>query len=251
MKARLAYFKLLFLLVLLIPFEQTAADQIRVAVASNFTTTMNRIAEQFEINTEHTVTLISGSTGKHYAQIINGAPYDVFFAADAIRPQLLEQEEKAIANTRFTYALGKIVLWSPQEGFVDANATILGEDNFRFLAIANPKLAPYGKAAQEILEYRGLWDQLQKSMVRGENIAQTFQFIQSGNAQLGFIALSQVSQANQDIKGSFWQVPQRLYTPIQQQAILLKENGAAQSFIDFVQSNEVKALIRRQGYDTP
>lgn len=247
--------KILFILflsaALLSPYQQTNAAQIRVAVASNFSPAIKALVEDFEGLTEHSVTLIFGSTGKHYAQIINGAPYDAFFAADAKRPELLELENKAIINSRFTYALGKIILWSPQEGYIDSLATVLAEADFRFLAIANPRLAPYGKAAQETLITMGLWDNISSRLVRGENIAQTFQFVSTGNAQLGFVALSQVSQYGQLIAGSYWLVPQASYQPIEQQALLLRDNDASRQFMAFVQSPKGQAIIRNFGYDTP
>lgn len=238
--------------------ELSIADEIRVAVASNFSNAISSIAEQFERNTGHKVTLIIGSTGKHYAQIINGAPYHALFAADTARPLLiekrfLEQNKSSLANTRFTYAIGKIILWSPEPDYIENSASVLNQGKFRFLAIANPKLAPYGLAAQEILKNLKLWNTFEKKMVRGENIAQTFQFVKSGNAKLGFVALSQVTQITQskNTAGSYWEVPQSLYTPIEQQAILLKDNSTARSFMTFVQSDDGQAIISSYGYDIP
>jgi molybdate transport system substrate-binding protein len=195
--------------------------------------------------------LIFGSTGKHYAQIKNGAPFDAFFAADVRRPELLEKEGVALPGSRFTYAIGKLVLWSPKTGYVDPDASILERGEFHHLAIANPKLAPYGKAAQEILQALGLWDRHSGRLVRGENIGQTFQFVDSGNAEFGFVAYSQVKHPNQPIKGSFWEVPQSLYTPIKQQAVLLKDKEAARVFLSFVRSDEALKIIHDYGYDTP
>ena len=197
------------------------------------------------------MTLIFGFTGKHYAQIKNGAPFDAFFAADSKRPELLEKEAVALPGTRFTYAVGKIILWSPKEGYVDSEARVLEKGSFRHLAIANPKLAPYGKAAQEVLLACGSWAALKNKIVRGENIAQTFQFVQSGNAQLGFVAYSQVKQSKHPVVGSFWEVPQSLYSPIAQQAVLLKEKDTARAFLKFVKSEESLKMIREFGYDTP
>jgi len=228
------------------------ADEIRVAVASNFTEAIKSLAERFELNTGHKVTLIFGSTGKHYAQIKNGAPFDVFFAADARRPTILEDEGEAIRGSRFTYAVGKIVLWSPDPKFVDSDSEVLRRKNFRYLAIANPKLAPYGKAAQEALNKLGLWDGLTGSMVRGENIGQTFQFVKSGNAKLGLVAYSQLKRPGELIEGSLWEVPESLYSAIEQQAVLLKShNETARGFLSFVKSEESKARIRGFGYSTP
>jgi len=222
-----------------------------VAAASNFTDAITAIARRFEATTKHKVTLIFGSTGKHYAQIKNGAPFDAFFAADVRRPELLENESVALPGSRFTYAVGKVVLWSPKTGYVDSEGRILESSEFRYLAIANPKLAPYGKAAQEILQARRLWDRLGGRLVRGENIGQTFQFVKSGNAELGFVAYSQVKRPHQPIEGTFWEVPQTLYSSIEQQAVLLKESVAARAFLSFVRSREALKIIHDHGYDTP
>jgi molybdate transport system substrate-binding protein len=230
---------------------QASAEQIRIAVASNFVDTLKAIAEPFETHTGHNVTLIVGSTGKHYAQIKQGAPFDVFFAADSNRPMLLENEGDAVAGSRITYALGKIVLWSPKAGYVDAQGRILEGGDFRYLAIANPELAPYGKAAQQVLQTRGLWGQLKARLVRGENIGQTFQFVKSGNAELGFVAYSQVKRPAQPLAGSLWQVPQTLYTPIEQQAVLLRESDATRAFMLYVRSDDALKIIHDYGYDTP
>ena len=230
---------------------QTIAEEIRVAAASNFTDAITSIARRFEAITNHKVTLIFGSTGKHYAQIKNGAPFDAFFAADVRRPELLENESVALPGSRFTYAVGKVVLWSPKTGYVDSEGRILESSEFRYLAIANPKLAPYGKAAQEILQARRLWGRLSGRLVRGENIGQTFQFVKSGNAELGFVAYSQVKRPNQPIEGTFWEVPQTLYTSIEQQAVLLKDSVAARAFLSFVRSREALKIIHDYGYDTP
>ena len=230
---------------------QSMAEEIRVAAASNFTDAITSIARRFEAITNHKVTLIFGSTGKHYAQIKNGAPFDAFFAADVRRPELLENENVALSGSRFTYAVGKVVLWSPKTGYVDSEGRILESSEFRYLAIANPKLAPYGKAAQEILQARRLWGRLSGRLVRGENIGQTFQFVKSGNAELGFVAYSQVKRPNQPIEGTFWEVPQTLYSSIEQQAVLLKGSVAARAFLSFVRSREALKIIHDYGYDTP
>lgn len=241
------------LLLSILPFAagNVTAGEVRVAVASNFSATINEIAERFEKQTGHRVVLISGSTGKQYAQIKNGAPFDIFFAADVARPKRLEDEGAAMPGSRFTYAVGKIVLWSPQEGLVDGAGEVLECGGFKRLALANPRLAPYGKAAREVLEARGLWMSLEADAVRGENIGQTFQFVRSGNAELGFVALSQLKRPGQSIEGSFWEVPQSLYTPIEQQAVLLRESNIARSFLRFIQDEESLALIRSYGYGTP
>lgn len=224
------------------------ADQILVATASNFVETIRVIARNFEAQTGHEVLILSGSTGKHYAQIKHGAPFDVFFAADIKRPELLEKEGIAIPDSRFTYAIGKLTLWSPKTDYVDSEGKILAKNKFRHLAIANPKLAPYGKAAQNILQNLGLWQTLQTRMVRGENIGQTFQFVKSSNAQLGFVSVSQITKPDQPTEGSFWEIPQSLYTPIQQQAVLLKDSNAARTFIAFVKNKQSQQIIRSYGY---
>jgi len=230
---------------------QLIAEEIRVAVASNFSIAITTLAEQFEANSGHTVSLIFGSTGKHYVQIKNGAPFDAFFAADTKRPELLEKEGVALPGSRFTYAFGKLILWSPQAGYVDPQGKVLEQGAFRHLAIANPKLAPYGKAAREVLQAIGVWGALKAKTVRGENISQTFQFVSSGNAELGLVAWSQVKQPGHPMTGSWWEVPQALYTPIEQQAVLLKENTAARAFLSFMKTEKSRALIRSFGYDTP
>lgn len=238
-------------LILLLHTGDIRADEIRVAVASNFTYAIKHIAKRFEANSDHRVTLVLGSTGKHYAQIINGAPFHLFFAADSHRPALLEKEGTAIAGSRFTYAFGKLILWSPDSSTVDVQGDVLSSQSFRHLAIANPKLAPYGRAAREVLLAKGLWDSLQGRMVRGENIGQTYQFVTSSSAELGFIALSQVKRPDEEITGSFWNIPTSLYTPIEQQAVLLTDKVAAREFINFIQSPESLAIINSFGYSTP
>ncbi len=227
------------------------AEEIRVVVASNFTDALREIAGRFEMKTQHKVSVISGSTGKHYAQISNGAPFDVFFAADVKRPELLEQQGLALPGSRFTYAVGKIVLWSPDQDYIDTSANVLKQGKFNHLSIANPKLAPYGRAAQQVLKKLGLWNKLQGRMVRGENIGQAFQFVKSGNARLGFVAFSQIKKPDNAIEGSFWQVPESLYDPIDQQAVLIKDNEAARAFLDFVRQDEALQIIRNFGYGVP
>jgi molybdate transport system substrate-binding protein len=247
-----ALFQTLMMNLLLILFVgQSMADSINVAVASNFTDAIKSIVKHFEADTGHKVTLIFGSTGKHYAQIKNGAPFDAFFAADVKRPELLDKEGIAKSGSRFTYAIGKIILWSPNPDYVDKYGKVLEDGHFRHIAIASPKLAPYGKAAQEILHDRGLWDKLRKRAVRGENIGQTFNFVRSGNVELGFVAYSQLKRPNQPIIGSVWQVPQELYTPIEQQAVLLKDNKTARALLDYVKSEKSLQIIRGFGYGTP
>lgn len=237
----------LFLL-LVFHFGNLSAAELHIAVAANFATSMRDIAKEYEKKSAHKVKLSSGSSGKLYAQIKHGAPFDLFFAADTLRPQLLEQQGIAVAGSRFTYAIGQLILWSPQVGFVDARGEVLKGDGFHHLAIANPKLAPYGDAASAVLQHLGIWNTLRGRMVRGENIAQTFQFVQSGNAELGFVALSQLTKADGLIAGSYWLIPEKLYTPIEQQAVILSNKPAATEFMAFIQSREMRSLIQSHGY---
>ncbi len=241
------------LAVILLSFcaSRVLAGEIRVAVASNFMPTAKQLARQFEADSGHSIKLASGSTGKLYAQIRNGAPFEAFFAADVKRPELLEQQGSALPGSRFTYAVGKLVLWSPRADLVDQEGEVLKSGDFRFLALANPRLAPYGRAAEQVLRKLERWHGLQQRLVRGENIGQTFQFVKSGNAALGFVARSQLHRSGKPIQGSVWEVPQTLYQPLQQQAVLLKQNDAAQAFLDFVRSDQGRQIIRQSGYDTP
>lgn len=244
------YTILLAFLVILTP-GRSAADEIHVAAASNFRDAMKALASQFEQVSEHEVILIFGSTGKQFAQIRNGAPYDAFLSADSRRPELLEREGLAVPGSRFTYAVGRLVLWSPQAGYVDPGGKILERGDFRHLAIANPNLAPYGTAAREALQALGLWNQLGPRLVRGENIGQAFQFVSSGNAQLGLVAWSQLRRNDATIEGSYWLVPARYYSPIEQQAVLLRDTVAARTFMSFIRSDESAKIIRAHGYDLP
>ncbi len=240
---------------LLLSATVTMADEIfvavAVAVASNFAGTLKTITKRFEAATGHKVHISVGATGKQYAQIRHGAPFDLFFAADSRRPELLESEGFTQPGSRFTYALGKLVLWSPLPAYVDPQGKILEQGDFKHLAMANPRLAPYGKAAREVLQALGLWQRLQPRTVRGENIGQAFQFVKSGNAELGLVAWSQIKRAGPPAPGSHWAVPTLLYSPIEQQAVVLKPSKATREFAAFVRSNEVKALIRDSGYDLP
>ena len=232
------------------------ADEIKIAVASNFYPTMKELVKNFELNTHNSgttnnIVLISGSSGKHYAQILNGAPFDLFFSADKLRPNMLEKEEVFNNQSRFTYALGKLALWSPFNEYVDSDGQVLYNDDFRFIAIANPKIAPYGIASKETLTSMNLWQDMEEKLVRGENIAQTFQFAKSGNAKLGFVSYSQILSLNSSSEGSYWLVPQDMYQPIEQQAILLKDSSLGKDFLSFIKSNEALDIIKRNGYDLP
>lgn len=227
------------------------AVQINVAVASNFSPVMKQIIALFEQQSEHKVTLISGSTGKLYAQILNGAPFDAFFAADSLRPQKLEKSQRIVPHSRFTYAIGKVVLWSPDASLVDEQGQVIQAMTFHHLAMANPKLAPYGRAAQQIIESKGVWEQLQTKIVRGENIGHTYHFVKSGNAALGFIALSQIKSDKTIHQGSHWLVPSDLYDPIEQQAVQLSNNLAVSEFFSFVKAQTAEQIMLDFGYDVP
>ena len=226
------------------------AGEVRVAVAANFTAPMKQIAALFQADTGHTVQVSFGSTGKFYAQIRNGAPYDVLLAADDTTPARMATEGLAQASSRFTYAVGKLVLWSKKPGYVDARGEVL-KGPFDKLAIANPKLAPYGVAAQETLQKLGLWSSVQSRIVMGENITQTLQFADSGAADLAFVAMSQTVKDGKPVGGSAWAVPQVLYTPIRQDAVMLangKGNPAASALMAYLKSDKAKAVIRAYGY---
>ena len=227
------------------------AETIQVAVASNFGPAMRVLAERFEADSGHRLRLSFGSTGKQYAQIRNGAPFDLFLAADTRRPELLEAQGLVVPGSRFTYALGQLVLWSPQPNLVDAGGEVLRGNAFRHLAVANPKLAPYGAAAQQVLMRLGLWDALQPRLAFGENVGQTLQFVVSGSAELGFVARAQVMALEAAQRGSWWQPPSSLYAPLAQQAVLLSEQPAARALWQFLRSDAAHRLLRHSGYDLP
>ena len=227
------------------------ANEVQVAVAANFTAPMQKIAAEFEKDTGHKAVLAFGATGKFYAQIVNGAPFDVLLAADDETPARLETEHRTVPGTRFTYATGKLVLWSAQDGYVDGQGQVLRTGNYAHLAIANPKTAPYGAAAVETLTRLNLYDRVQGKLVQGENIAQTYQFVSTGNAPLGFVALSQVYRDGRFTSGSGWIVPANLHSPIRQDAVILAKGGAnpaARALADYLKSNKAKDIIRSYGY---
>lgn len=227
------------------------ADEVQVAVAANFTAPMKLIAAEFQKETGHKAALTFGATGKIYAQITNGAPFDVFLAADDETPAKLEKAGVAVAGSRFTYATGKLVLWSAQAGVVDERGEVLKAGNFKHLAIAAPKLAPYGAAAMETMTKLGLLASLEPKLVQGESIGQAYSFVSTGNAELGFIALSQVVEGGKIKSGSAWIVPENLHSPIRQDAVLLtraKDNQAAARLVAFLRTDKAKAVIRSFGY---
>ncbi len=230
------------------------AETTIVAVASNFTKPMTEIAAEFEKATGHTAQLSFGSSGKFVSQFENGAPFEVFLSADDKSPAKLQQSGFAVEGSNFTYALGKLVLWSNTANFVDDKGEILNKGGFQHLALADPKLAPYGAAAIEVLKNINVLDKLQPLFVQGENISQTHQFISTGNAELGFVALSQVFENGKITNGSAWIVPSNLYTPIKQDAVLLKTgeaNPAAKALLDYLKSAPALAIIKKYGYDLP
>lgn len=231
-----------------------AAAEVTAAVAANFTAAINRLAPGFERATGYRLRASFGSTGALYAQIRNGAPFDVFLAADEARPKLLESDGDAVAGTRFTYAIGRLVLWSPKAGVVDPRGDVLRTAAFTRLAIANAKTAPYGAAAEQALHRLGVWERVAPRLVRGENISQTFQFVSSGNAPFGLVAAAQVRALPASRRGSHWIVPSRLYDPLRQDAVLLKhgaDNAAARAFLEYLRSPKVKSAIEDLGYATP
>lgn len=228
-----------------------ATGDIQVAVAANFAAPMKTIADEFQKTTGHRALLSFGATGKFYAQIVNGAPFDVFLAADAATPARLEREGIAIPGSRFTYAIGKLVLWSVNPNFVDDQGAVLKNGPFNHIAFAAPKLAPYGAAAIETLEKLGLADTLRPKFVLGENIAQAYQFVASGNADLGFVALSQVYIDRTLKAGSGWIVPTGFHAPLRQDAVILSKagnNSAAPALFQFLQSARVRAILESHGY---
>lgn len=228
------------------------AGETLVAVAANFYNPLQEIAKFFQEKTGHKVRIVSGSTGKIYAQIVNGAPFHAFLAADVRRPALLEKEGFAVPKTRFTYALGKISLWSADpKAVTDDGITSLRKMDFNHLAIANPKTAPYGTAAVQTLKKLNLWKTLRPLLVQGESISQTFQFVASGNAELGFVALSQILDPKNGLKGKRWDVPQEFYDALEQDAVLLKKgegNPAAKGLWAFLKGKEARLIIARYGY---
>ena len=236
--------------ILLLP-ATAHADNLRIAVASNFAPMLTQLTAKFEQVSGHTLLLIPGATGQHYAQIVNGAPFDVFLSADSERPTQLETQGQAVSGSRFIYALGKLALWSADPQLVDAEGLILQSSAFQHLAIANPALAPFGLAAQQVLMSMSLWDPLQTRLVLGENITQTLQFVQTGNAELGFIAYSQFLLLDTSQKGSVWAVPTAMHKPIIQQGVILKDSDAAGAFVAFLQNDYSRNLIQAAGYDLP
>lgn len=234
-----------------------AADELNVAVAANFLSTLQQLAPKFQQASGHTLVISAGATGQLYAQIKQGAPFDVFLSADAERPKLLESEGLGVPGSRSTYAIGTLVLWSARPGLVDADGKVLQSDQIRIIAVADPKNAPYGAAAQQVLTARGLWNAFNDAhkIAMAENINQAWQFAASGNADVAFIAKSQLSTLSQDGKpatGSSWEPPQSLYTEIDQDGVVLthsSKRAAAESFMRWLRSDaQAIAAIKAAGY---
>jgi len=243
-------FMIAALLAVLAPFGAAAQTKaVLVAVAANFTAPAKQIAAAFQLKTGDAVVLSFGSSGQFYSEITQGAPFEVFLSADAKHPKKLEADGLTVPGTLFTYAVGKLVLWSASPGLVDARGAVLQSGKFTHLANANPDLAPYGRAGVETLKALGLYAQLQPKIVTAKDITQAYQFVASGNAELGFVALSQVINKK---SGSEWIVPERYYSPIVQDAVLLKAGAndpAAEAFLSYLKSAEALAIIRGYGYD--
>jgi len=227
------------------------AAEVLVAVAANFSAPMQRIGAAFAQDTGHKATLSFGSTGKFYAQIKNGAPFHLLLAADQETPARLEQDNLAVPGSRFTYATGRLVLWSKQPGLVDAKGEVLRNGTFDKIALADPKLAPYGAAAVEVMTRMGLAAALQPKRVQGENISVAYQWVSTGNVPLGFVALSQVMQDGRLAEGSAWLIPAELYTPLHQDALALLPsvgNPAASALLRYLKSDKARALMQSYGY---
>ncbi len=231
------------------------AQELRAAVAANFLGTLQTLAERYEAVSGTRLVLSAGSSGALYAQIVNGAPFDLFLSADQERPEALERDGLSLTDSRFTYAEGIPVLWSPRPNVVDEDGAVLHGKTFRHLALADPRNAPYGAAAQQVLESIGAWHALndQRRLVRAQSIGQAYNQVASGAAELGFVALTQVQQPDGSIPGSYWIPPGELYQPITQQAVILTRGNqqAAAAFMDWMRSEEALTLIRAAGYRIP
>lgn len=230
------------------------AATVQVAVAANMAAPLQALLPGFQRDSGHSATVVLGSTGKLYAQIRNGAPFDVLVSADEATPARLETEKMAVAGTRTTYAIGRLALWSPRKDQVDAQGRVLQNGTFQHLALANPATAPYGAAAVQAMEQLGVRAHLQARWVLGESVAQAYQFVVSGNAALGFVALSQVWQGGQLREGSMWLVPQSLHAPLRQDAVLLQRgqgNPAAAALLAYLRSDQARSVLRSFGYELP
>jgi molybdate transport system substrate-binding protein len=232
---------------------QAHAEQVMVAVAANFSGASEVLEAEFEAASGHSIETALGSSGRFFAQISNGAPFQVFLSADQDKPTALEAAGLAVADSRFTYAIGSLVLWSAESDYIGTDGEVLAQGRFQRLAIANPRLAPYGIAAMQVLDRLGIDAATRGKIIRGENIAQTYQFVSTGNAELGFVALSQVLTAGRIATGSGWIVPAELHEPIRQDAVLLEKGAAsvaAQDFLAFLRSSRGREIITSFGYRT-
>ncbi|KTC43173.1 MAG: molybdate ABC transporter substrate-binding protein [Pseudomonas sp.] len=238
-------------LLALFAFGSAQAAEVQVAVAANFTAPIQAIATDFEKDTGHKLVAAYGATGQFYTQIKNGAPFEVFLSADDSTPQKLESEGDIVKGSRFTYAVGTLALWSAKEGYVDSKGQVLKDNQYQHLSIANPKAAPYGLAATQVLAKLGLADQVKGKIVEGQNITQAYQFVSTGNAELGFVALSQIYKDGKVTGGSAWIVPGDMHDPIKQDAVILnkgKDNPAAKALVDYLKGPKAAAIIKSYGY---
>lgn len=232
-------------------FSAAQAGEVQVAVAANFTAPIQAIAADFEKDTGHKLIAAYGATGQFYTQIKNGAPFEVFLAADDSTPQKLEKEGDIVPGSRFTYAIGTLALWSAKEGYVDDKGEVLKKNDYKHLSIANPKTAPYGLAATQVLAKEGLTEKVKAKLVEGQNITQAYQFISTGNAELGFVALSQIYKDGKVTEGSAWIIPESLHDPIKQDAVILKKgenNPAAKALADYLKGPKATEIIKSYGY---
>lgn len=245
-------FPLLLSIALALLSAQTRAAQVQVAVDDNFAGPIQALAAEFQRTTNHTLVVSAGSTGKLFTQIQQGAPFDVFLSADAETPARLTSEGLALENTRFTYAIGRLVLWSAQAGLVDPQATVLGADSTSRMAVADPRMAPYGAAAMQTMARRGVAARWTGRIVLGESVGQAYQLVASKNAALGFVALSQIMRDGKVESGSHWIVPSTFHTPLRQEVVLLRKgasNDGAKAFLKFLAGDSARAIMRGYGYD--
>ncbi|KPX10828.1 molybdate ABC transporter substrate-binding protein [Pseudomonas syringae pv. coryli] len=228
-----------------------SADEVQVAVAANFTAPIQAIATDFEKDTGHKLVAAFGATGQIYTQIKNGAPFEVFLSADDATPAKLEQEGETVKGSRFTYAVGTLALWSAKNGYVDSKGQVLKANQYQHLSIANPKTAPYGLAATQVLSKMGLTEATKAKIVEGQSITQAYQFVSTGNAELGFVALSQIYKDGKLTSGSAWIVPDDLHDPIKQDAVILnkgKDSAAAKALVEYLKGPKAAAIIKSFGY---
>lgn len=250
-RARLFAPTLLAALITSFTVGTACADDVQVAVAANFTAPIQAIASDFEKDTGHKLIAAYGATGQFYTQIKNGAPFEVFLAADDSTPEKLEKEGDTVPGSRFTYAVGTLALWSAKDGYVDPAGQVLKDGTYQHLAIANPKAAPYGLAATQVLDKMGLTEKVKDKIVEGQNITQAYQFVSTGNAQLGFVALSQIYKDGKVGSGSAWIIPEALHDPIKQDAVILKKganNPAAKALTEYLKGPKAAAIIKSYGY---